>query len=198
MTQQRAEWEIGHLKLRFSLVWAMAMSSIKVRLGRSMLTGLTITTATAFMMYLLATPRQASQDAEGQSWGLMLALALVVSAAGVVNAMLMSVTQRIREIGTFKCLGALDSLVLLSVLAESALLGLIGAGAGIVAGLIIAFILGIADSGLAFFGMVSWLMLPLYILGVFMVGMFLTTFGAAVPAWMASKMPPVEAMRGEK
>ncbi len=198
MAEKRAEWEIGHLKLRPRLVWAMAMSSIKVRLGRSTLTGLTISTATAFMMFLLATPRGEQADAEGQSWGLMLALALVVSAAGVVNAMLMSVTQRIREIGTFKCLGALDSLVLLSVLAESALLGLVGAGVGIVAGLLIAFVLGIADAGLAFFGRVEWLWLPLYILGVFLVGMFLTTFGAAVPAWMASKMPPVEAMRGEK
>ena len=193
----RAQWEIGRLHLRFSLVWAMAMSSIRVRIGRSMLTGLTITTATAFMMYLMATPRTGGGD-EGQSWGLMLALALVVSAAGVVNAMLMSVTQRIREIGTFKCLGALDSLVLMSVLAESALLGLVGAGAGVVAGLIIAFILGIADAGLAFFGRVEWLWLPLQVLAVFAVGMFLTTFGAAVPAYMASKMPPVEAMRGEK
>jgi ABC-type lipoprotein release transport system permease subunit len=36
------------------------------------------------------------------------------------------------------------------------------------------------------------------VLLVFVVGMALTTLGAAVPAWIAAKMPPVEAMRGEK
>jgi ABC-type antimicrobial peptide transport system permease subunit len=36
------------------------------------------------------------------------------------------------------------------------------------------------------------------ILIVFGVGMLFTTMGAAIPAWIAAKMPPIEAMRGEK
>jgi ABC-type antimicrobial peptide transport system permease subunit len=193
----KMEWEIGHLHLRLGLIWSMAVSSLKVRIGRSFLTALTICTATSFMMYLLASVK-GEGESEGQSWTLMLALALVVSAAGVLNAMLMSVSQRYREIGTIKCLGALDSLVLFSVLLEAAFLGLCGAVVGVVFGFVIALLLGMADFGWAVFSMVDWPMLPLKVLGVFAVGMVLTTLGAAVPAWVASKMPPVDAMRGEK
>lgn len=193
----RAGWEIGRLHLSFRLVWAMAVSSLRVRMARSFLTGLTICVATSFMMYLLAAPKQEG-EAEAQSWALMLALALVVSAAGVLNAMLMSVSQRYREIGTIKCLGALDSLILYSVLLEAAFLGLCGAAVGVVVGFLIAFLLGVADYGAAVFAQIGWAMLPLKVLGVFAVGMVLTTLGAAAPAWVASRMPPVEAMRGEK
>ena len=190
------QWEVGKLHLSFDLVWSMAKSSLKVRLMRSALTCLTIGTSTAFMMYLLTMPRS-EQATDHESWYLMLVLALVVAAAGVLNAMLMSVAQRYREIGTIKCLGALDSLVLLSVLLEAALVGLAGAVGGVVAGFIISLILGLVDQGPAFFAQIDWT-LPLKVLLVFVVGMALTTLGAAVPAWIASKMPPVEAMRGEK
>ncbi len=193
----KAQWEIGHLHLRWDLVWSMAISSLKVRLGRSLLTGLTIGTSTAFMMYLLTMPRE-SNAVEQQSWNLMLALALVVSAAGVLNAMLTSVAQRYREIGTIKCLGALDSLVLYSVLLEAALLGLVGAVAGVIVGAIISVLLGLADFGTSVFQHISLNKIPQHVLFVFLVGMLLTTVGASVPAWIASKMPPVEAMRGEK
>ncbi len=191
------QWEIGKLHLSFNLVWSMAKSSLKVRLSRSLLTCLTITTSTAFMMYLLAFPTGGG-EADRESWYLMLVLALVVSAAGVLNAMLMSVAQRYREIGTFKCLGALDALILYSVLTEAALVGLVGAVAGVAVGLVVAIILGLADRGAAMLEQMSLLILPLKVLLVFVVGMALTTLGAAVPAWIAAKMPPVEAMRGEK
>jgi hypothetical protein len=191
------QWEIGKLHLSFNLVWSMAKSSLKVRLSRSLLTCLTITTSTAFMMYLLTFPTGGG-EADRESWYLMLVLALVVSAAGVLNAMLMSVAQRYREIGTFKCLGALDALILYSVLTEAALVGLVGAVAGVAVGLVVAIILGLADRGAAMLEQMSLLILPLKVLLVFVVGMALTTLGAAVPAWIAAKMPPVEAMRGEK
>jgi ABC-type antimicrobial peptide transport system permease subunit len=193
----KAEWSIGRLHLRPDLVWSMALSSLRVRVTRSFLTGLTITTSTAFLMYLLTMPRKGT-SAETQSWYLMLALSLVVSAAGVLNAMLVSVAQRYREIGTIKCLGALDSLVLWSVLVEAAILGLGGATIGVVLGTVISLLLGLADFGTGLFEHIALGSVPLNVLFVFLVGMALTTLGAAVPAWIASKMPPVEAMRGEK
>lgn len=193
----QAQWEIGKLHLRLELVWSMAMSSLKVRLMRSSLTGLTIATSTAFMMYLLTLPPGQGQ-ADRENWYLMLVLSLLVAVAGVLNAMLMSVAQRYREIGTIKCLGALDSLVLLSVLLEAAVVGLVGAVIGVVVGFILSLGLGLAALGGEFFARLGLGMLPVKILIVFIVGMLLTTLGAAVPAWVASKMPPVEAMRGEK
>lgn len=200
-TANAAEWHIGTLHLRMDLVWSLAMSSLRVRLIRTLVTGLTITTATSFMMYMLTVPSadaaQADPSGEG-SWVLMLSLSLLVSAAGVLNTMLMSVGQRLRELGTIKCLGALDSLVLLSVLVEAAILGLLGAIVGVIVGLVIAILLGMIEHGTGVFAAINYARLPLNILIVFLVGMALTTFGAAVPAWIASRLPPIEAMRGEK
>jgi len=193
------EWEIGKLHLRPALVWAMALSSLKVRLARAMLTTLTIATATAFMMYLLTMARKEDAAAtDRQSWTLMLVLSLVVASAGVLNAMLMSVAQRYREIGTMKCLGALDSLVFSSVLLEAAMLGLVGAAVGVVAGTVIAVVMRLVEFGAGVLARMSPALWPLHVLGVFLVGMALTTIGAAIPAWVASRMAPVEAMRGEK
>jgi hypothetical protein len=191
------QWEIGTLHLRPSLVWSMAKSSLRVRIARSALTCLTIATATAFLMYLLLAPR-GGDASDAESWQLMLALALVVSTAGVLNAMLMSVAQRYREIGTFKCLGALDSLVLYSVLAEAAMVGLLGSAGGAMVGAIVAIALGLAEGGWGWFAQVPLAAAALKVALVLLVGMVLTTLGAAVPAWVAAKMPPVEAMRGEK
>jgi ABC-type antimicrobial peptide transport system permease subunit len=192
-----ARWELGSLRLRPDVVLAMAVSSLKLRVARSMLTLLTISTSSAFMMYLLTMPRK-GDAVEQQSWYLMMALSLVVSAAGVLNTMLMAVTQRYREIGTMKCLGALDSFVLLSVLLEAAILGLAGAVLGVIMGLVISTLLGLSDYGLSCFQHMRMGGLGLKILFVFLAGMMLTTFGAAVPAYIASKMPPMDAMRGEK
>ena len=191
------QWQSGQLKLRPEIIWAMALSSLKVRLPRTLLTTLTITTATAFMMWLLTSPK-ATDVTERQSWGLMLVLCLLVSGVGVLNTMLMSVTQRYREIGTIKCLGGLDSLVLYSTLLESAILGLVGGIAGAVIGMTIAVLLGLGDFGGAVFEHVRLAAVPAHALTVFAVGMLFTTLGAAIPAWIAAKMPPIEAMRGEK
>jgi ABC-type lipoprotein release transport system permease subunit len=193
------QWEIGKLHLRATLVWSMAMSSLKVRLSRAMLTTLTISTATAFMMYLLSmAKRDDAPVTDRQGWTLMLVLSLVVASAGVLNAMLMSVAQRYREIGTMKCLGALDSLIFSSVLVEAALLGLAGAVIGVAAGAAIALAMALVEFGGEAFTRLELAYWPLHVLVVFAVGMALTTIGAAVPAWIASRMAPVEAMRGEK
>jgi putative ABC transport system permease protein len=191
------QWQTGELKLRPAIVWSMAISSLKVRLPRTLLTVLTITTATAFMMWLLTAPK--SGDAtEQQGWAMMLVLCLVVSGVGVLNTMLMSVTQRYREIGTIKCLGGLDSLVLASTLLESAILGFVGAVAGMVVGAVVAILLGVLDFGGAVFEHVQLARLPVHALIVFGVGILFTTLGTAIPAYIAAKMPPIEAMRGEK
>lgn len=190
-------WKIGFLKLRRDVVVSIAWSSLRQRFTRSILTVLTIATAAGFLMYLLTLP--AGKDpADRQRWLLMLSLAVVVSAAGVLNTMLMTVTQRYREIGTMKCLGALDSFILLSVLTEAAILGAAGAAIGVVAGLILSAGLAAADHGAAALSSLSLHALPLKILAVLAGGMALTTLGAAAPAWIASRMPPMDAMRGEK
>ncbi len=193
----QAEWEIGELALKPGLVLSMAFSSLKIRLTRTFLTVLTITTASGFMMYLLTMPRS-DDPVDRDGWLLMLGLCLLVCAAGVMNTMLMSVAQRYREIGTMKCLGALDSFVLFSVIAESAIIGAVGSIAGIILGLLITTLIGAAEYGSGMFSYLRFDGMTVKILIVICVGMSLTAMGASIPAWIASKMPPMDAMRGEK
>ena len=187
------EWEIKRLELKPDVVWSLAISSLKVRKGGAVLTALTVATAAAFLMFLLTTPRGESH-ADLQSWWLMLSLSLLVAAVGVLNAMLMAVTQRYREIGTIKCLGGLDRLILMSVLTEAMLVGIVGAVSGAVVGLIAGVLVNATGdaTGDAVVG------LPLRVLLVLGIALALTGLGAALPAFLASKMPPIEAMRGEK
>lgn len=190
-------WTTGRLRLRPSLVWTMALGSLRLRLARSLLTVLTIAVATAFLVYLLVLP-PGGDAAAVNNWRLTLALALIVSAAGVLNTLLMAVTQRYREIGTLKCLGALDSFVLLSVLLEATLLGLAGALAGVVLGSLIALGLGALRFGTGVWTQLDWAGLPLKSLLAVGVGLGLAFLGAAIPAFIAARMAPMEAMRGEK
>lgn len=192
-----AQWEIGTLKLVPEVVCSMAINSLQQRIGRAVLTLLTIITATAFMMYLLTMPRS-DDPIEVQSWRLMMVLSLLVSGAGVLNTMLMSVTQRYREIGTMKCLGALNSFILYSVLLEAAILGLVGAMGGVLLGFLISLGLAAMDHGGEVLQMMSLSGMPGKVGFVFLVGMMMTTLGAFFPALIAAKMPPMEAMRGEK
>jgi hypothetical protein len=192
-----AQWQIGELKLRPLLIWTMALSSLRVRMARTFLTVLTITTATGFMTYLLTMARR-NDPAERDGWILMLGLCLLVCAAGVMNTMLMSVAQRYREIGTIKCLGALDSFVLLSVIAESAIIGAVGSMAGVLAGFLISILLGLAEHGTALFQHLRFDFILAKVAIVIGVGMALTSMGSIAPAWIAAKMPPMDAMRGEK
>lgn len=190
-------WEIKRLSLKPELVWSMAMSSLRLRIGRTILTLLTVAACCAFLLFLLTVPIS-DDPADRQMWGLMITLSLLVSVAGVLNTMLMSVTQRYREIGTIKCLGALDSFVLLSVMLESALLGLAGAVLGILLGVILSLLMGLVVVGTDVFGMSYWAGFWWKMLLSAFVGLSLTSLGAAFPAFVAAKMPPVEAMRGEK
>lgn len=193
---QNSTWEKKRLRLKPGLVWSIAISSLRLRIGRTLLTLLTVAASCAFVIFLLTTP--AADDLEREKWALMLILSLLVSLAGVLNTMLMSVTQRYREIGTIKCLGALDSFVLLSVLLEAAMVGLTGAVGGVIAGMVFSALMGIWEHGLGFWSLGAWAGLWWKIGGTLFVGLFLTTFGASIPAWIAARMPPVEAMGGDK
>jgi len=64
----------------------------------------------------------------------ILAVSLLITVGSIANAMLMSVTERFREIGTMKCLGALSSFVVKLFFLESSLIGLAGSVIGSVAG----------------------------------------------------------------
>ena len=125
----------------------------------------------------------------------LILMALLTCAVGITNAMLMSVTERFREIGTMKCLGAQDRLVVQLFLIESGLLGVVGSAGGIVLGIAVA----LAAAALQFkgYGMqyFPWLG-GLTVIGWSIVaGVLISVFGAVYPARVAARMNPVDALR---
>jgi hypothetical protein len=202
----------------------IAYNSIRVRFFRSLITTLSLVLAVSFLSFvnvstdvangLLATGdpelRQAlmrsgydltpgdqrADSSPKQRW--IVLLSLLVCAVGIVNAQLMAVTERFREIGTMKCLGALDRFVLRLFLLEAGMQGLVGAAAGALGGAAFALL-----NGLVFFGRQAITQLPLNALLLSLVaatavGCLLSLIGVAYPAWVAARMQPVEAMRVEQ
>lgn len=70
---------------------------------------------------------------------LLAGIALVVGGVGVMNMMLVAVSERVKEIGIRKALGARPRTIGLQFLTEAALLSTVGGGAGVLAGLVVAF-----------------------------------------------------------
>jgi ABC-type antimicrobial peptide transport system permease subunit len=194
---REASWDIEPLRLRPALVLSMAWNSLRIRATRSVLTLLTLAVAVGFLHYLLLQP-SGTGLADRSARNLMLVLALLVAAAGVVSTMLTTVTQRYREIGTLKCLGALDAFILYSVMAEATLLGLAGALAGVLLGLVFALLVALAEAGSGFLGHLAWAGWWWKALASCSAGTLLAMLGAVVPAFLASRLPPMDAMRGDK
>jgi putative ABC transport system permease protein len=118
------------------------------------------------------------------------AVSLVVGGIGIMNIMLVSVTERTREIGIRLAIGALEREVLLQFLVESVLLSVFGGLAGI--------LFGVACSGIG----ARILGLPLIISPVIVIVAFVfsAAFGVAfgyAPARKAARLDPIEALRHE-
>jgi DNA repair exonuclease SbcCD ATPase subunit len=126
-------------------------------------------------------------------------LASLVCFVGIWNAMLMSVHERFREIGTMKCLGALESFIVKLYFLESSFVGMVGTLVGIGIG----FLLTLLRAMFAFgFGTVleyfDWSGALLSALCTILIGSFLSILAAIFPARSAAKMDPIEAMRVEE
>ena len=150
MTEQSRITSIGSLDLSrhngsqfpLSAAFLFAVQGIRLRLGRMALVFLGISLAMAFTGALLATDVlyrfippaavEGQQSAQAFRW-MWVGVALLISTSGTLNAILMSVTERIKEIGTLKCLGAKSIHIIQIFVFESALLGLLG---GLVGGIL--------------------------------------------------------------
>ena len=127
----------------------------------------------------------------------LLGLALLVAFVGILNSMLMSVTERFREIGTMKCLGALDGFIVKLFLIESLFQGVVGTLIGVVLGLGLSLAAAATTYGSYAFKNLPYSQI-LSAIGIsLLVGIGLTVAGAVYPAWQAARMQPIEAMRVE-
>ena len=136
-----------------------------------------------------------AEESSKQTW--LISLSLLVCVVGIANAMLMSVTERYREIGTMKCLGALDSFIIKLFLLESTFQGVAGTLAGIVVGLTMTMMLALLDYGRFVFEYFPVGGILRSALAAIVSGTMLSLIGAMLPAYKAAKMEPVEAMRSD-
>lgn len=123
-------------------------------------------------------------------------ISLLVTVIGVSNALLMSVTERFREIGTMKCLGALSSFIRMLFLIESSLIGAAGSIAGVLVGALLPVIAyGFTYSFASVLGSMPYGQLALSGAGSAVVGTILAVLAAIYPATIASRMVPASALR---
>lgn len=118
------------------------------------------------------------------------AISLIVGGIGVMNIMLVSVTERTREIGIRKSLGAKTRVITLQFLTESIILCLIGGAIGVTIGIVGAFA---ACSIIDITPNITWWLIVVALLFSCGVGLFFGIY----PARKAAQMSPIDALRSE-
>jgi putative ABC transport system permease protein len=136
------------------------------------------------------------QQLSGQLTGMTVAgfaigfITLIGAAIGLMNIMLVSVTERTREIGVRKALGATPAIIRKQFLIEAIVICLIGGVAGVILGIAIGNLVALGISG-TFVAPWGWL------IGALTLCTFIGLASGFYPANKASKLDPVEALRYE-
>jgi putative ABC transport system permease protein len=120
--------------------------------------------------------------------GAVAAISLLVGGIGITNIMLVTVTERTREIGIRKALGAPKAVILGQFLAESTLLSVLGAGLGVAVGMI--------GSHFSVVG-IKPVVIPSSVAGAFAIAVAIGLFFGSYPANRAASLRPIDALRHE-
>jgi len=123
--------------------------------------------------------------------GAIATISLVVGGIGIMNIMTVAVTERTKEIGIRKAVGAKDNDILFQFLAESIIISLVGGLAGIIVSYAAAYIISFLYPDFQFG--ISYLALLVAMLFAFSIG----TFFGVYPAFKASALDPIVALHYE-
>lgn len=208
--------------LPWGQVLRIAFNSLRVRFFRSLITMLTLCLAVAFVSFTWAGydilnsvwphAEQALRDevlssgyelelgrfgsSAKDSW--LAILSLLVCVVGSVNAQLMAVTERFREIGTFKCLGALNSFVVRIFVLEAIYQGLIGGFSGGVLGVFVSTVSLSVKFGWPMLRWWPFTSMILIVCWATLLAAALSLLGVIYPAMVAARMQPAVALRTEQ
>ena len=127
--------------------------------------------------------------------GLMAGISLVVGGIGIMNIMLVTVSERTKEIGLRKAIGATSKKIMNQFLLEAVVITSIGGIIGIVAGVVISYLisLGVRFAGYDWAFIIS----PFAIILAVSVSVLTGIIFGLYPAKKASKLDPIEALRYE-
>ncbi len=205
----------------------IAWNSVRVRWSRVIITTLSLMLAITFFAYTLMTfdilnsawPHaddrlrheiimagyEPSEHTAGSSkvfgvsakdiWLLM--LAILVCLVGITNAQIMAVTERFREIGTMKCLGALDTFVIKIFICESIYQGIAGSFVGSLLGIVLAVVSLAIKFGFDIVLYFSFITAVKNIGLSVAIALLLSLLGILYPCFMAARMEPAVALRHE-
>ncbi|MFW5802773.1 MAG: ABC transporter permease [Verrucomicrobiota bacterium] len=210
--QGRIPWSIA-----ISVSWA----GLRRRLLRGLITMAGVVLAISFLTYMLVTEsltqalialnndelnillQEAGVDifsggGTDEMMILLIGLSLFTSLVGILNSMIMAVAERVREIGTLKCLGARDSFIIKTYFIESSIQGIIGALLGTVGGCIVAILVSAVNYGSMVITNLPYGSLLRAMVVSCLTGAALAIIAAILPASMAAKKQPVDALRVEE
>ncbi len=123
------------------------------------------------------------------------AISLVVAAVSIFNVMIMSVTERVREIGILRSIGTRKNEIRKMFLYEALMIGFIGAGVGAILSIVTGYL-----TVLAIVGDTSYFLTPASLIFVpegLLIGVAICVLSGVYPAWRASDLDPIEALRAE-
>ena len=124
--------------------------------------------------------------------GAIASISLLVGSIGIMNIMLVSVTERTREIGIRKAVGAKRRDILVQFLLEAAMLSLLGGAVGIIGGWMLSFLISLIDiGGITLHSVVS----PDIVILAVSVSVFIGLASGIYPAMRAARLNPIDALR---
>ena len=123
-------------------------------------------------------------------FGGIAAISLIVGGIGVMNIMLVSVTERVREIGLRKALGATPRVIRRQFLVEASVLGLVGGLLGVLAGLLgVVWLPGLIGDPIS--------SSPTAAIGALAIALAIGVLFGVYPASRAATLAPIDALRSE-